>query len=118
MKSPPLLALLTDFGTRDPYVGIMKGAILSINPEARIVDVSHDVPAHGVEAAGFTLRSCVPHFPTGTQFVVVVDPGVGTKRRILYGESARHRFLAPDNGVSPPHQLLDLALRALPIPTA
>src|SRR5688572_3444256 len=77
----------------------MKGAILSINPDARIVDVTHDIPPQAVEAAGLHLRSCVPYFPTGTLFVVVVDPGVGTKRRALYGESARQRFLAPDNGV-------------------
>jgi S-adenosylmethionine hydrolase len=100
MKTPPpCIALLTDFGMRDPYVGIMKGAILSINPDARIVDVNHESMPHAVESAGLHLRSCVPHFPTGTLFVVVVDPGVGTKRRLLYAESARHRFLAPDNGV-------------------
>gem|GEM_PF-48557 len=100
MKRPvPCIALLTDFGAADPYVGIMKGAILSINPDARIVDVSHDSKPHSVEAAGLYLRSCVPYFPAGTLFVVVVDPGVGTRRRVLYGESARHRFLAPDNGV-------------------
>jgi S-adenosylmethionine hydrolase len=90
----PCIALLTDFGTSDPYVGIM-----TINPDARIVDVNHQCMPHSVEAAGLHLRSCVPYFPTGTLFVVVVDPGVGTSRRILYAESARHRFLAPDNGV-------------------
>jgi S-adenosylmethionine hydrolase len=100
VKRPvPCIALLTDFGTRDPYVGIMKGTILSLHPEARIVDVTHEVPIQCIESAGLHLRSAVPFFPTGTLFVVVVDPGVGTKRRILYGESARHRFLAPDNGV-------------------
>jgi S-adenosylmethionine hydrolase len=96
---PSCIALLTDFGARDPYVWIMKGAILTINPDARIVDVTHETMPHAVEAAGLHLRSCVPYFPTGTLFVVVVDPGVGTSRRIIYAESARHRFLAPDNGV-------------------
>ena len=99
LPNPPVIALLTDFGSRDPYVGIMKGVILSINPDARIVDVNHETMPHSVEAAGLHLRSCVPHFPTGTLFVVVVDPEVGSKRRIVYGESTRHRFLAPDNGV-------------------
>jgi hypothetical protein len=95
----PCIALLTDFGTADPYVGIMKGIILSINPEARIVDVSHEIRPQAIIHGGFHLRSCVPFFPDGTIFVAVVDPGVGTKRRILYGESKRHRFLAPDNGL-------------------
>jgi len=100
VKRPvPCIALLTDFGAADPYVGIMKGVILSINPDARIVDVHHQPMPYVVETAGLHLRSCAPHFPTGTLFVVVVDPDVGTSRRILYGESARHRFLAPDNGV-------------------
>jgi S-adenosylmethionine hydrolase len=100
MKTPvPCIALLTDFGTADPYVGIMKGTILSIHPEARIVDVSHEIPPHSVLGAAFQLRSSAEHFPDGTLFVAVVDPGVGTKRKILYAESKRHRFLAPDNGL-------------------
>lgn len=100
MKRPvPCVALLTDFGTADPYVGIMKGVILSIHPEARIVDVTHEIPPQSVLGAGFHLRNCASSFPDGTLFVAVVDPGVGTKRRILYGESKRHRFLAPDNGL-------------------
>ena len=109
MKLPPCIALLTDFGKADPYVGIMKGVILSINPDAKIVDVTHECWPHDVQAAGFYLRSCVPFFPTGTLFVTVVDPGVGTKRRILFGESPRHRFLAPDNGLL---SLLEPAHRA------
>ncbi|HEY3225478.1 MAG TPA: SAM-dependent chlorinase/fluorinase [Planctomycetota bacterium] len=109
MKRPlPCIALLTDFGEADPYVGIMKGVILSINPEARIVDVSHAIPPQSVPGAGFHLGSCVPYFPDGTLFVAVVDPGVGTRRKILYGESKRHRFLAPDNGLL---SLLDRADR-------
>ncbi len=100
MKRPiPLIALLTDFGTADPYVGIMRGAILSINPDARIVDISHDIPSQSILGAGFHLRSCATYFPEGTLFVAVVDPGVGTKRKIIYAESDRHRFLAPDNGL-------------------
>ena len=100
MKRPvPCIALLTDFGTADPYVGIMKGVILSINPVAKIVDVTHEIPPQSVLGAGFHLRNCVTYFPDGTLFVAVVDPGVGTKRKILYGESKRHRFLAPDNGI-------------------
>jgi hypothetical protein len=100
MKRPvPCIALLTDFGSRDPYVGIMKGVILTLNPDARIVDVTHEVPGQDTQAAGLHLRSAVPFFPPGTLFVAVVDPGVGTNRRVLYGESARYRFLAPDNGL-------------------
>jgi len=100
MKRPvPCIALLTDFGFRDPYVGIMKGAILSINPDARIVDISHEQAPWGLLSGAFKLRSSVPYFPDGTIFVAVVDPGVGTRRKILFGESRRHRFLAPDNGL-------------------
>ncbi|HTF56316.1 MAG TPA: SAM-dependent chlorinase/fluorinase [Planctomycetota bacterium] len=100
MKRPvPCIALLTDFGTSDPYVGIMKGVILSINPDARIVDISHNILPQSILEGAICLKSAVPHFPEGTLFVGVVDPGVGTRRKILYGESKRDRFLAPDNGL-------------------
>ena len=95
----PCIALLTDFGTRDPYVGIMKGVILSIAPDVRIVDIGHEQVPWSVMGGAFKLRSSVPYFPAGTLFVAVIDPGVGTRRKILYAESRRHRFLAPDNGL-------------------
>ncbi|MBI4565200.1 MAG: SAM-dependent chlorinase/fluorinase [Planctomycetes bacterium] len=99
--NPPsrIIALLTDFGLRDPYVAAMKGAILSIHPDARLVDLSHDVPPRNVAAAAFLLRSCYSTYPDGTLFVAVVDPGVGTSRAILCVETERHLFLAPDNGL-------------------
>jgi S-adenosylmethionine hydrolase len=78
---PPVIALLTDFGLQDPYVGAMKGAILSVCPEATLVDVLHDVPAHDVAAGALALDSAYRHFPRGTVFVAVVDPGVGSPRR-------------------------------------
>ena len=93
-----IIALLTDFGTRDPYAAAMKGVIASLC-DARIEDLSHDVPPFDVWAGAFFLRAVVPYWPTGTIFVVVVDPGVGTSRRILAMEREGRTFLAPDNGV-------------------
>ena len=100
----PTIALLTDFGLDDFFVPSLKGVILSINPEARVIDVSHEVPSYDVRAGGFILASCAPFFPAGTIFLSVVDPGVGTERRILLARTAKHDFIAPDNG------LLTLAL--------
>ncbi|MCR4317906.1 MAG: SAM-dependent chlorinase/fluorinase [Planctomycetes bacterium] len=94
-----IIALLSDFGVKDYYVGAMKGVILSINPRANVVDISHNVVAQDVAEAGFTLSGCVPYFPTGTIFVSVVDPGVGSDRSIILVETDRHKFLAPDNGL-------------------
>lgn len=94
------IALLTDFGLSDHYVGTMKGVILGLAPEARVVDLCHDVPPQDVAAAAFRLRAAAPYFPTGTIFVCVVDPGVGSERRIVWarGKSGR-QYLAPDNGL-------------------
>jgi S-adenosyl-L-methionine hydrolase (adenosine-forming) len=95
----PLLALLTDFGTRDPYVGAMKGAALSVCADATIVDLTHEIAPHDVAEAARHLVAAAPYFPDGTAFVAVVDPGVGTTRRALAARSAGHWFLGPDNGV-------------------
>jgi S-adenosyl-L-methionine hydrolase (adenosine-forming) len=95
----PILALLTDFGTRDHYVGALKGAILSVAPDAQIVDVLHDVAAHDVEGGAFALGAAYPAFPGGTVFVAVVDPGVGSSRRGLAVEAGSYRFVGPDNGL-------------------
>ena len=97
--SPSIIALLTDFGTHDWYVGLMKGVILGVNPSARIVDISHSVPRHSITAASFALIASYRYFPEGTVFVVVVDPGVGTRRRIVCVQCAARLFVAPDNGV-------------------
>jgi S-adenosylmethionine hydrolase len=96
---PPLIALLTDFGTRDPFVGVMKGVILGRCPEAGIVDLTHDIPPQGVVEAAFWLERSARWFPDGTVFVVVVDPGVGTARRGVALEARGHRFVGPDNGL-------------------
>jgi len=98
VDAPPLIALLTDFGTQDYYVGAMKGVILSINRRASIVDLSHEVHPQDVMTAYFLLQNSYKHFPAGTIFVAVVDPGVGSPRHILCVETECHLFLAPDNG--------------------
>ncbi len=94
-----LIALLTDFGLRDPYAGIMKGVILGINPKAEIVDLCHDLAPQDRRGAAFALRSAAPFFPAGALFVAVVDPGVGGTRRILWGRTEKAQFLFPDNGL-------------------
>jgi len=94
-----LITLLTDFGDRDSFVASMKGVILTINPHATLVDLSHHVPPHSVEDAAYLLKSCYRYFPEGTVHVAVVDPGVGSARRAITVKSARYFFLAPDNGV-------------------
>lgn len=104
----PVITLTTDFGTRDPFVGILKGVMLGIAPGVRIVDVTHAVPSQNVAAGAHALRSAAPWFPPGTIHVAVVDPGVGTRRRALLVETAAAYFIGPDNG------LLSLAA---PVPT-
>jgi S-adenosyl-L-methionine hydrolase (adenosine-forming) len=94
-----LITLLTDFGNRDSFVASMKGVILTINPQATFVDLSHHVPPHSVEDAAYLLNSCYRYFPEGTVHVAVVDPGVGSARRPLIAKSGRYFFLAPDNGL-------------------
>jgi S-adenosylmethionine hydrolase len=93
------LTLTTDFGLKDAFVGIMKGVILSIEPNVRIVDLTHDIERHNVEEALYTLTYVYDYFPPGTIHVVVVDPGVGTNRRPLLVQEENYLFLAPDNGV-------------------
>lgn len=100
MPHPPgLITLLTDFGDRDSFVASMKGVVLTINPQATFVDLSHHVQPHSVEAAAYLLNSCYRYFPKGTVHVAVVDPGVGSQRRALIAKSERYFFLAPDNGL-------------------
>lgn len=94
-----VIALLTDFGDRDHYVGTMKGVILSIHPGARIIDLSNNVTPRNVHEAGYLLWASYKYFPEHTVFVCVVDPGVGSDRRIVCLETGRHQFIAPDNGL-------------------
>jgi S-adenosylmethionine hydrolase len=97
--STPPITLTTDFGIGSPYVAALKGAILSINPAASIVDVSHAVSPQHVRGAALALEAIAPYFPRGTIHVAVVDPGVGTNRRIVYASINDQHFIAPDNGL-------------------
>jgi S-adenosylmethionine hydrolase len=96
---PPLITLLTDFGTSDYFVGALKGVILSINPDARVVDITHEIPAQDIEAAAFTLLAVHSSFPSGTIHLAVVDPGVGSGRRAILVEAGGQFFVGPDNGI-------------------
>lgn len=94
-----VIALLTDFGTEDGYVGAMKGKILSMVPEVDIVDISHEIEPFNTRRAAFCLINCYSYFPENTIFIIVVDPGVGTDRRGLVLQTAKYHFIGPDNGV-------------------
>jgi S-adenosylmethionine hydrolase len=98
-QKPNLIVLLTDFGTRDYFVGAMKGAILSINPNVRIIDLTHEIAPQDIRSASFTLSACYRDFPPKTIFTAVVDPGVGSARRAILVETDRYYFIAPDNGL-------------------
>ncbi|HAY23116.1 MAG TPA: hypothetical protein DCY27_13340 [Desulfobacterales bacterium] len=96
---PPIITLLTDFGLQDVYVGVMKGVILGINPNVRLVDLTHNVPPHDIAAGAFLLRSAWQFFPSGAIHLAVVDPGVGSDRRALAIFCRDHYFVGPDNGL-------------------
>ena len=119
----PLIALLTDFGTADSYVGCMKGVMLGICPDAALVDITHEVTPHDVLEGALELEACRGAFPGGTVFLAVVDPGVGSARRGLAARCGDHRFVAPDNGILtavfravPPSEVVELAVRRLARP--
>jgi S-adenosyl-L-methionine hydrolase (adenosine-forming) len=95
----PVITLTTDFGLTDHFVGVMKGVILSINPEADIVDLSHQITTHDIFDGAFLIAQSYRYFPPGTIHLVVVDPGVGSNRRPILATTAHHKFVAPDNGV-------------------
>lgn len=99
MRPSGVVTLLTDFGWEGPFPAAMKGVVLSINPRAEVVDVTHGVPRHDVRAASLILWSVYRYFPEGTVHVAVVDPGVGTARRAIAVRSRRYFFVGPDNGV-------------------
>jgi S-adenosyl-L-methionine hydrolase (adenosine-forming) len=122
-----VITLLTDFGASDPFVGVMKGVILCHFPEARVVDLCHGIQPGEITEAAFWLERCYAWFPPGSVHVTVVDPGVGSERRIVGGAIAGHFFLAPDNGCFGPGLLeasgaefrsVELDQLALPAPSA
>lgn len=93
------IALLTDFGLNDIYVGAMKAVIAKIAPEVAVIDITHDVPAQNVRNAAFLLENAYRFFPDNTIFINVVDPGVGTDRKIILIKTEKYSFIAPDNGL-------------------
>lgn len=120
----PVIALVTDFGTRDHYAGAMKGVALGICPEVTFVDISHNIRPHDVRAGALELAAVYRYFPAGTIFLVVVDPGVGSARLAIAAEAGTYRFVAPDNGVltlvlreTPPHRVVELTERRYARPT-
>jgi hypothetical protein len=99
-KPNGIIALLTDYGTGDAYVGALSGAILRINPKARLVTITHEVPSYDIREASYLLASAAVEFPPGTVFVAVVDPGVGSSRRAIALETNDGKyFVGPDNGI-------------------
>jgi len=96
---PPIIALLTDFGLSDNYVGVMKGLMFGICPAARLVDISHGIPAGDIPSGAFLLERSIDYFPEGTVFLVVVDPGVGSARRPVALKTGGKLYVGPDNGV-------------------
>ncbi len=99
MQPEPVITLTTDFGLADPFVGVMKGVILSINPRVKIIDLTHGIEPYGIMEAALTVGMNYTYFPDGTVHVVVVDPGVGSARRPLLVAAGSHFFIGPDNGV-------------------
>lgn len=95
----PIITLTTDFGTRDAYVGIMKGVILGINPKAQIVDLTHAIPPQDIHEAAFSIYAAYRYFPKGTIHIIVVDPGVGSDRQAIVSHIDTAFFVCPDNGV-------------------
>lgn len=106
-----IITLTTDFGIEDPYVGVMKGVVLGINPEARLVDLTHAVGAQQVLQGAFLLGNAFRYFPPGTIHLAVVDPGVGSARRALAMEAGGYCFVAPDNGLLT-YALAELGLKS------
>lgn len=95
----PLITLMTDFGLQDGYVAAMKGLVLGLMPAARFVDITHLIPPQDIRWGSYILKSCYADFPPGTIHLAVVDPGVGTHRRAIAIQTARHFFVGPDNGL-------------------
>jgi S-adenosylmethionine hydrolase len=101
-RASGVITITTDFGHQGPFVGVMKGRILTRFPDARIIDLTHEIVVHWPAEAGFWLARAFAYFPAGTVHVAVVDPGVGTSRDIIIVAAAGHLFFAPDNGLLAP----------------
>ena len=111
-----IITLTTDFGASSSYVAAVKGVILSINPRAVLVDVTHSIPPQGIRQGAWALAETCEHFPSGTVHLAIVDPGVGTDRRIVYAQIGPQHYVAPDNGLlsrlalrTPPSRIVTLA---------
>jgi S-adenosyl-L-methionine hydrolase (adenosine-forming) len=98
----PLCGLITDFGYKDYFIGVLKGVMKRITPGIEVIDIANDIPSYSLLPASFALDKSLSYFPASTVFLVVVDPGVGTKRKILLVEQGNRYFIAPDNGVLTP----------------
>ena len=94
-----MITLLTDFGTHDTFVGVLKGVIKSIAPTIDLIDLTHEIPAYNIYAAAFALKTAYRYFPSGTVHLIVVDPGVGSKRRPIAAQIGERFYVCPDNGV-------------------
>jgi S-adenosylmethionine hydrolase len=99
LKPSGIITLTTDFGESDPYVAMMKGVILSINPDATIIDITHQIPARSIREGGLSIKASYTYFPSGTIHVGVIDPGVGGKRKPIVVLTHNHYFVGPDNGL-------------------
>jgi S-adenosylmethionine hydrolase len=120
----PVIALLSDFGSRDHYVGTMKAVMLGICPDVTLVDITHDIAPHDVLDGALELAAAYRFFPAGTIFLAVVDPGVGSSRRGIAAEVGDYRFVCPDNGLltavaseTPPRKVVELTERRYARPT-
>ena len=120
----PVIALLSDFGTRDHYAGTMKGVMIGICPDVTLVDITHEITPHDVVEGALQLAASYRYFPAGTIFLAIVDPGVGSMRRGIAAEAGDYRFVAPDNGVLtavfrevPPKRVVELTERRYARPT-
>ena len=120
----PIIALLTDFGTRDHYIGAMRGVALGICPDATLVDITHDIEPQDILGGALELAAAFRYFPTGTVFLCVVDPGVGSARRGIAAAAGGQKFVAPDNGLltmvfkeMAPTQVVELTERKYARPT-
>lgn len=118
LVADPLITLTTDFGEGSPYVAEMKGVILSLQPAARIIDITHSIPPQDIRQGARVLEQATPCFPPGAIHVAVVDPGVGTSRSIVYAAIAGGHYVAPDNGLlgclarrHPPTQIVTITNR-------
>ena len=99
MKPSGVITITTDFGHKGPFAAVMHGVILGRFPDARVIDLAHDIPAQWPPEAGFWVSRSYRYFPRGTVHLAIVDPGVGTERDILIVEYDYHYFMAPDNGL-------------------